>query len=208
MHDEDKVTVYDEFSATATNEEGDIVAERIKKTDLNTSSNLTADLGKPSKISVERKERIRGFEEEDAAAQALRTSYNKLRKTNYQIEEKTEEDSDYADRVFTSQTDDPDRINIQIRHLDTKIIETIGKQGTVDAHRTAQEVITSIRDAIDVKANVDPRLKPKTILQLMLPAPLGKAIRQTIDATTLDCRGFKEIWISPFHEESFPLNPA
>ena len=208
MHVKDKVIFYDELGATLTNDEGDIVAERIQKTDLNTSANLTADMGKPSKIAVERKERVTGFEEEGAAAEALLTSYNKLRNTSYKVEIKAEEDCDYADRIFTSPTDDPVRINIQISHLDPEIIADIGKHSAADALRTAEDVITSIRDAIDKKAKIDQALKANTILLLRFPAPLGEAARQSILATTYDCKGFKEIWISPFHEESFALKPT
>ena len=206
MHLQDTLTMYDESGATTTNAEGDIVAERIQKTDLNTSANLTADRGKPSKISVERKRRVPGFEEEGAAAEVLVNSYNKLRKTSYHVDQKTAEDSDYPDRILRSENDKPAYINIQIRHLDTKIIAGIGKQGVVDADRTATDFVTLISGAIDDKANIDPQLKAKTILQLMLPAPLGEAIKQTIDENEFGCKGFKEIWISPFHEESFPLN--
>lgn len=205
---EDKLTVYDELGAAVTNKQGELVAERIQKTDLNTSANLSADAGKPSKISVERKDRVGGFEEEGAAAEALANSYNKERKTSYRIEQKTKEDGDYADRVFTSSDDDPERLNVQIRHLDTEIIAGVGKQGAFDGDRTAADVAASIRGAIDDKANVDPKVKAETILQLMVPAPLGKGIRRAIEDSVFDRKGFKEIWISPFHEESFPLTPT
>ncbi len=196
----------DELALTATNAQGEFVHERIQKTDLNTSANLAADLGKPSKISVERKNRITGFEEEGAAAEALVNSFNKLRRTSYYVQEKPEEDSDYADRVFTSKDDATGRINIQIRHLDSEIIAGIGPPGRVEVDRTVLDVITSISGAICHKANIDPKLKADTILLLMLLAPLGEAIRQAICENVFDCKGFKEIWILPFHEEAFPLN--
>lgn len=206
MNIQDTLTVADELDVTATNDQSDILAERIKKTDLNTSANFTSDLGKPSKISVQRKTRIDGFEEEGTAADAMVNCYNKLRKTSYQVAEKPGEDSDYADRVLISESDKPVRINVQIRHLDPAIIADLGRQGAVDADRTAPDMVTLIICAIEDKANIDPRLKEETILQLILPTPLGKAIRQTIDENKFDRRGFKEIWISPFREESFPLN--
>lgn len=205
-HFQDTLTPYDELSATATNDQGDIKAERIQKTDLNTSANLLADLGKPSKISVKRKKRVSGFDEEGIAAEALVNYYNKLRKTSYQVDEKTEEDSDYADRVFTSENDKPAHINVQIRQLDTKIIADIGKRGSVGVNRTAADIVNLISGAIYDKANIDPKLKADTILLLTLPAPLGMMIKRTIDENDFNSMGFKEIWILPFHEDAFPIN--
>lgn len=202
---EDTIPVYDEFDATATNKEGDIVAERIQKTDLNTSANLTTDAGQPSKVAVERKSRVDGFEEEGVAAEALAKCYNKARGTDYIVEKKAGEDSDYADRFFLSESDNPSRINIQIRHLDSEIIARIGRDGEFDGDRTPADVIASIRHAIEDKANVDPAVKAQTILQLMVPAALGACIRQAVHSDTFDHKGFKEIWISTFHEDSFPL---
>jgi hypothetical protein len=204
----DSFTLYDELEGRNTNKDGDIVAERVQKTDLNTSVDLTADIGKPSKVSVERKNRILGFEEEGAAAETLVNCYNKVRGTSYVVEEKPEEDSDYADRVFSSGSDNPNRVNIQIRHLDTEIIVGISKQGTFGGDRTPVDVIASIRAAIDDKAKVDPVVKRQTILLLQVPAALGVGIRRAIENCRFDHKGFKEIWISPFHEESFPLASA
>jgi hypothetical protein len=205
MKFEDKIILYDELVATMTNKEGNIVAERIQKTDLNTSANLTTDAGQPSKVAVDRKGRVDGFEEEGVAAEALAKCYNKARGTNYIVQKKAEEDSDYADRVFLSESDNPRRINIQIRHLDAEIIAKIGRVGEFDGDRTPVDVIASIRHAIEDKANVDPAVKAQTILQLIVLAALGAGIRLAINSDTFDHKGFKEIWITPFHEDSFPL---
>lgn len=78
--------------------------------------------------------------------------------------------------------------------------------GTLDGVRTAEDIVASTCNAIDDKANVDPRIKEKTILQLIAPAPLGMEIRQTVEKNLFDFKGFKEVWVSPFHEEPFPLN--
>ncbi len=202
---QDSARCYEEFGLTATNKQGQIVGERIQKTDLNTRADFSADLGKPSKIRVNRENRVVTFEEEGAAAVALIGCYNRIRCTNYKVEEKTQEDNDYADRVFISEKDQPIRMNVQIRHLDGEIIGTLGKYGMFDGDRITADVIASIQAAIDDKAIVDPELKAKTILQLILPSPLGTMMRQMIENNLLDFKGFKEIWISPFHEESFPL---
>jgi hypothetical protein len=200
---------YTELEVTALNNQGQIEGKRIKKTDLNTSANLSADLGNPSKISIVRKkrlDRVGKFEEEGAAAEALVDSFNKKHGTHYEVEKKCKEDSDYIDRAFVSKNDKRDRIYVQIRHLDTQIVAEVQKGLTFDGERTAADIILSIRDAIDAKADVDREIKPKTILQLMLLAPLGMGIRQAIEESRFDFKGFKEVWISPFHEESFPLN--
>ena len=76
MNVENTLNVYDELGVTATNKDGDIVAERIQKTDLNTEASLTADAGSPSRMSVGRNERVDGFQEEGEAANALVQFYN------------------------------------------------------------------------------------------------------------------------------------
>lgn len=205
-HVEHPLAVCQELGAVSSNAEGEILAERIQKTDFNTSASVTADLGKPSRISVERRRPILGFEEEGAAVEALADPYNRLRKTDYLVEEKTEENFEYADRVLTSHNYKPARINVQIRNLDDEIIAGINKLGAVDVDRTASGIVALMSGAIEDKANIDPQLKAETILLLMLPAPLGEAIRQSIDRHEFGCKGFREIWISSFHEEPFPLN--
>ena len=206
LHVTDTLTLRDELAATVTNKQGQIAAERIQKTDLNTRATLAADFGTPAMISVDRNEQVGGFEEERAAAEALVNSYNKGRNTSYEVEPKLEEDHNYADRVFVSLNDEPCRINIQMRHLDTEIIAGVGKHGTFKGNLAATDVVASIRDAIDDKAKVDPKLKAESILQLIVPAPFGTGIKKTIEGNIFDCKGFREIWISPFHEDSFPLN--
>jgi hypothetical protein len=203
---QDSLRTYEELGFDVRNKRGQLVAEGIQKTDLNTSANLIADVGKPSRISVVRKKRVTTFEEEGAAAEALVDALNKKRGTNYHVEEKTKEDNDYPDRVFISENDNPTRICVQMRHLDTEIIAGVGKNGAFVADRTAPDIIASIRDAIDDKATVDSKMKAETVLQLIVPAPLGAGIRQAIEKNLFDLKEFKEIWISPFHEESFPLN--
>ena len=194
-----------ELSGTVTNQQGDIVAERIHRTDGNYNANMSLDNGKPARISCECEQSLAGFEEESKFAEAMLESYNKLRKSNYSIEEKKKEDNDYADRVFVSERDQPARMNIQIRHLDAEIIAGIGEHSEIDVERTKEDIVKSIYHAIAAKECVDPQLKAKTILQLIIPVPLGELNRQAIAETALDNKGFKEIWISPFREESFPL---
>lgn len=93
--------------------------------------------------------------------------------TDYRVEPKTKEDSDYADRVLVSDCSSPTRINIQIRHLDADIIAEVGRHRAFDGDRTPARIVAHIRDAINDKAQVDPGIKTATILQLIVPAPLG-----------------------------------
>src|SRR5207237_9436731 len=60
---QDSLRVYEELGLAARDKVGEIVAERIQKTELNTSANLSADRDNPSRICVDRKRRVAGFEE-------------------------------------------------------------------------------------------------------------------------------------------------
>lgn len=109
---EDWIRPYDELEGIAQNKQGEILSERIYKTDLNINASLTADKGQPSKISISQKQHVTNLEEEGRAAQLLVEEYNALRKTKYAVEEKTAEDSECADRVLVSVQDKPERLII------------------------------------------------------------------------------------------------
>jgi hypothetical protein len=195
----------EEFEGTATNSRGAVVAERIEKTDGITNASLAADAGKAARLDVERKERVKGFVDEGHAVDSLVKGFNKANGTHYGVEEKTKEDSDYADRVFASSTDEPARINVQVRNLDAGIIGALGRQGKFGGNRTPSELTALVCEAIAEKAKVDPAIKPKTILLLTVPAALGQLLRQDLAQQRFDFMGFKAIWLSTFHEDAFAL---
>lgn len=195
----------DEFEMTATDKERGIVAERIAKKDKNTSANLATDAGHPSQITVARKRRVKGFVEEGQAVIGLAQAYNSLRGTHYCVEPKAQEDYGYADRVLLSVNDQPRRVNVQVRNLDTGIIADIGRQDQFHGHRAPNDLITLVREAIDDKARVDAATKGQTILLLIIPTPLGQIIRREVEKEPFDFGGFLDVWIAPFHEEPFAL---
>jgi hypothetical protein len=198
-------TPVDEFDMTATDKDGKIAAERIAKGDKNTNVNLATDVGHPSQITVERKQRVSGFAEEGQTVLDLAQAYNDLCGTRYCVEPKVKEDSGYADRVLVSVDDHPGRVNVQVRNLDAEIIGGIGRQGHFHGHRTANDLITMVREAIDDKAMVDAAIKTQTILLLIIPAALGQVLCQDIQKTPFDFKGFMDIWIAPFHEKPCAL---
>ena len=200
------LNLVDEYGAAVTDEEGTLTAERILKTDRNTSASLSSDPEERPRISIERQTRVPNFVEEGRVAEAFAASYNKRCNSHYSIEAKREEDSDYADRVLQSERDAPDTLNVQIRHLDAHIIAAVGSQGKFSGERTVADLIDAIRSSITTKALVDERLKAETILLLVIPAALGVAIRQGVEGCQIDFQGFKDVWIAPFREECFGLN--
>lgn len=202
---EDTLNISDELGAAARDQDGNLTAERIEKTDRNTSASLSSDRGKPSRIFVERQARVPNFVEEGRVAEAFTASYNKRCNTHYSVEPKPEEDSDYADRVLRSARDTPQKLNVQIRHLDAEIIADVGRQGKFSGERTVANLIDSIRESITAKAQIDQRLRAETILLLVIPAPLGIAIREGVESCQVDCQGFRDVWLAPFHEECIGL---
>jgi hypothetical protein len=205
---EEQLQLFDEFAITATNQKGGIVAERSEKADGVTSARLSADDGTPSKISVQRSQRVRGFADEGSAVESLVKAFNVLKGTQYAVEEKTKEDSDFADRILVSEHDKPATINVQVRNLDTEIIAGLGKHGAFDGDRTTDDLITHIDDAIADKANIDRALKERTILLLAIPAAIGQKAKQELQEHGFEIKGFWEVWVSPFHEDCFRLNQA
>src|SRR4051794_4101301 len=64
----DTVEIREEFDATGMNPGGDIPAERISRTDGNTTAELAADQGRPAEILAVRPNRVAGFDEEGVVA--------------------------------------------------------------------------------------------------------------------------------------------
>lgn len=104
-----------------------------------------------------------------------------------------------------SKIDEPRELSVQIRHLDADVIAWLGKKDEFDVKRTAGDLIASINKAIAAKSAVDPNIKPKTILLLQLPVMLGKLVRQVIQQSAFDFKGFRGVWIAPFREECFEV---
>ncbi len=201
----DRLELRDELDAVGTNREGEMTLERLTRTDGNIEASLASDRGKPATLSATRKERVDGFEEEETAAQALAKAFNTRHGTRYAVQPKKKDDYDYPDRILGSSGDEPKLVIVQIRHLDTDVIAKLGKADKFDVNRTSGDLIASIIKAIAVKAKVDPKVKPKTLLLLQIPAPLGKLVRKEIQRWSFDLKGFKGVWIAPFREESFEV---
>jgi hypothetical protein len=203
---QDEIQQYDELSVTARNRTGDIVGERHEKTDLNTSASVAHDVGSPTSVFVTRETRVRKVEEEGAATKSLVNAYNSLHSTSYAVVDKPDEDSDYPDRILRSKAAAEGELIVQVRHLDDEIIGTLGRKSIFKGNRTSGDIKDRIIAAVDDKALVDPLTKARTILLLILPTPLGTVNQENLQQHQFDFRGFKDIWIAPFHEKSFPLN--
>jgi hypothetical protein len=163
-----------ELSAEARDQAGEIFSERINKTDEFTEARLTADKTEPLKVSAQRSTRVPGFDEETVAVQALATAYNEKYRTAYSIRPKSKADSGYEDRFFDSKTDEPRAIIIQVRHFDDAMIADLGRDHLFEGSRGTEGLAEQIKKAIEKKARVDHALKPRTILLLQLPSPLGR----------------------------------
>jgi hypothetical protein len=194
-----------EFAATAVHANGEVFAERMEKTDGNTSACLAADAGRPTIVSVQRTKGVTNFDDEGIVVGSLAIAYNAFRGTADAVEEKPREDNEYPDRVLVSHHDDPARLIVQVRNLDDEMIGGLGRDRHFNASQTIDERIAKIDAAISDKAKLDRGVKSKTILLLWLPSPIGQMTKQLIQQHVFDLRGFKAIWISPFHEKCFPL---
>lgn len=198
----------EELDATAVNKNNEIVAERIEKQDRMTTASLASDAGLPSRINVERTQKVKGFDEEGTAAHAVAKAFNRSKGTDYVVEKKTEEDSEYADRVLVSKTAKPPRIEIQVRNLDAELIASLGKTNKFSGERSLEDWISCINTAITHKAQIDPALKAKVALVLTVPSALGKKIATELQSSKIDVKGFREVWLAPFHEDCFQVGAA
>lgn len=203
----ERVAFYETLRGTGVDNEGNVVAERVDAETPAESVSFAVDAGKPAQIGLRRPKRIPGFAEEEVGAAALAQSMSRLRGVAFQVEQKRQEDSDYADRVLVS-SDGTTRLIVQIRHLDSQMIESLGKTAAFAGWRTAVDLADSVRTAIDEKAMVDAALKQKTVLLLILPTVIGQLMRQQLQQATFRSKGFREVWIAPREEEAFRVRTA
>lgn len=199
------ITPRGELPAEARDPSGEVFSERIHKSDEFTEARLMADKSEPLKLTARRSTRVPGFDEETVAVQALATAYNEKYRTAYSVRPKSKEDSGYEDRFLDSKTDEPRAIIIQVRHLDDAMIAGLGRDHLFDGSRGAEGLAEQIKKAIEKKARVDHALKPRTILLLQLPSPLGRMMRRELQRRSFDLQGFKGVWVAPFQEECFLL---
>lgn len=197
-----------QLDVTAKDSAGVIQAESISRDFGTVRANVGTNLGQPSKFASSRRQRISGFVEEGIAAAALAKDFNSAHGTQYRVKEKVAEDSDYEDRILVSAVDSPERILVQIRHLDEEIISSLGKTGEFAGTRNVFELAAKINKSINEKSRVDSAIKSQTILLLQIPSPIGKILRREIQRSSFDLRGFRAVWISPFQEECFPVFSA
>lgn len=193
------------FDVMASDLNGRTVAERAHRESGSTSSSIATDLGEPSIIHSKRTKREPGFSEEGVAATALAKAFNSKHGTQYRVEDKLEEDSDYQDRVLVSPVDKPTQIFVQVRHFDDELIASLGRIGEFQGIRNSADFAERIDRSIEKKSMVDPALKSRTTLLLQSPAPIGKMVRREIQRMTFDLRGFRGVWISALGEECFEL---
>jgi len=203
--------IHEEIAEIVTDKHGSSRSERISRTDGNTSSELAADVNEPVLISAKRLVPIEGVEEEGIVAEKLAKARNAKLGTMYSVRPKAKEDGGYADRVLVSTTDNPKEIEVQVTHFDKRAIagikpkEKSGAPGEFKAQREVGELAKAVDNAIMCKAGVDPAAKALAILLLQTPAVLGKMVRQQLQRTSFEMRGFKEVWIAPFREEAFEV---
>src|ERR1019366_6848592 len=107
---------------------------------------------------------------------------NAKRGTRYAVQEKTEEDSDYADRVLVSAIDDPKKIDVQVRHFDTEVIAKLNnpRLKQFSGKRQSVDLAEGVTQAIISKALVDAATKSHAILLLQIPSAIGQMARKQL----------------------------
>jgi Protein of unknown function (DUF2934) len=205
---EDKIKIGEEFDLIGRDPKDLVTGERIRRSDGNTSASAAMDAGGPLRVSTERETKVSGFEEEGIVADVFAKSFNNRNGTDYTIESKATEDSDYADRVLISASATLQRIQIQIRHLDDEARADLGKNEAFSGRRTGEDLRTKISNAIQKKSLIDAKTKANAILLLQVLYPLTRLARDELQMTYFDLKGFRDVWIAPFREDSFPIFPA
>jgi uncharacterized Zn finger protein (UPF0148 family) len=201
----EKIKLIDEISTISYDSKKNIKFENIQKRDNNIDAELSTN-GINNQISVETNRKIDNFDEESKHALSFVNRYNEINNLNYTLTEKTEEDYDYSDRTITSVNDSPSELYIQITHFDHEIIAELGKENKYEGGITLIELHSYLVDTIIKKAKVDSSIRIKTILLLIRPTPIGQSIRQKIENMKFSKQGFREIWISTFHEKPFRID--
>ena len=196
----------DEMTGAAKDTSGKVVAERLVLDDGKTQSSTAVDHGEPIKVTANRKERVSGFDDETETVRGFIQRYNVMYGSDYAVAPKIAEDGEYVDRWLVSESDPENRLPVQVRNLDTKLIAELGRVGRFSGERFLSEIRDMAQDAIDEKSRVDSGIRARTILLLTLPVGIGSILRSQLAAESFNGRGFLDVWICPFHDESFALN--
>jgi len=202
---EDHIKISDELDATVHDSQKNIKYEHINRNDSNISASISSDKNIMG-LSIESKKRIDNFAEESDHTVSFVNIFNKINDSSYEIIEKVTEDYDYSDRTIKSEKDYPSKLYIQITHFDKEIIAKLGITKEFKDNRTIYQLLHNIRNAIKTKSRIDEDIKTHTILLLIIPCPIGQLSRKKIKMSKIQKFGFKEIWISPFHEVPFQIN--
>jgi len=201
---EDKIKFNDEIDAIGHDSQKNIQFEHINRSDENINASLSSDKNKMG-FSIESKNRIDKFAEESDHANSFIKIFNEINNSSYDLVEKVAEDYDYPDRIMKSENNFPPKLYIQITHFDSDIIGKLGTMKEFKDKRTFDQLLDNIQKAIRVKSMVDDKIKTDTILLLIIPSPIGQLARQKIINSKIQKIGFREVWISPFHEVPFPI---
>jgi hypothetical protein len=160
------------------------------------------DVDRPTAIdatSLKSRPRAQKKREEMAAALSLATEFQRSRGGDWCacVKVDSAQTEDEVDAFLIS--NEGKRINWQVRHLDSDLITSLGRDGEVSDHGTA-EIAEKVRGAILAKTT---GVRRNDIgLVLYTPVSLGGRVKSAIMQETFSDGGFREVWIAPEEPDS------
>jgi hypothetical protein len=195
----------DAFCLEATDRDGELKAVRSAAEEGGVAWSTAVDDGQPLRVSAKANRDLDGFAEEGRRAVAFVKALNAARGTDYALQEKRDEDYEFADRMVVSVSNPTDVILLQLRHLDDEMVKHIGQRRVFEGKRTTDELAAMIQTAIEAKSLVDTATKARTYLVLLVPVGLTGIYRAALQQCDFDPHGYIGVWVSPSREEPFPL---
>lgn len=211
----DETRVLDELDVMQTTDSGKVLGEFSGRNDGKKIGTIAVDWAehdRPIRAQGRLSERLCNFQDEVEYAAAFALALNQRTGRMYAVEPKAKEDSDVPDRWIRDDhlqpTNADHRLAVQITHLDSFAIASLGRHGGYDVQFDVVSFVDAAIEAINRKSEIDRTIASKSYLVLITPYPirasLQPAITDAIQQRHLQAI-YRETWIVPFHELPFRI---
>ena len=207
-HVEQKIKLIDELEILVDDKAGTTKREMSMRSDGRKEGNVDIDrTGEAEKIRISGRklEPPDNLADENEYAGQLAKAVSEKLGTSIQVVPKLKEDSDFPD-IWLEMS--PDRIGVQITHLDWATIRDLNVAGEYASEITTDAIASAVVGAIERKQKIEPALAGNTILLLISPYPIRQvmqdAIRQRV-AKAAPKNSYKETWIASLREQAFEI---
>lgn len=188
---------------TDSSSDGDVVKGRQidRQSDQHSVSRVTSDVETGTSVTAYVESEPSTKEEQIKAGRNLAASWNERSGTSYEWEHY---DDDPPDGFLVSAVPGEARIPVEVTNVDQDLKGALGRAGFI-VDRSLDAIHEAVSVSIASKAEVDPDMKPKTVLLLSAPTALGASVRSALSDRAVDSAGYKAVWVCSIGEPAFPI---